>query len=413
MMEMQKVLFLGGAFPKDSQEIESNSIGNIQYAANTLQWNIINGILEDENVELTVSSAVFVGSWPKRYKKLRIKREKNIIEANISFESIPFLNFPVWKNISRYYNICRYVEKWIKKNLKSNYKLCIIAYSAHTPFIKVLHKMKKKYNVNTHLIVPDLPEYMNLGNRTSFLYSLLKKTDIAIQKKNIDGIDSFTFLTYYMNEIMNIYNKPFTVVEGMVDSKEAIVKEKIAKNTENINILYTGTMNERYGVLKLVQAMEYIQDQRVNLILCGTGDSDNKIREAAKKDARIKYMGQVSRKKALEYQSQATVLVNPRSNNEEYTKYSFPSKNLEFMLHHKPVIVFKLKGIPDDYDEILCYFRSEQPEQMAEDIMKICYLSKEERNEIGEKVTEFAVNQKNYVVQTRKILTLCRQVMER
>ena len=38
-----KVLFLGGVFPKDLEiEIKDKSKGIVQYAANKLQWNLIN-----------------------------------------------------------------------------------------------------------------------------------------------------------------------------------------------------------------------------------------------------------------------------------------------------------------------------------------------------------------------------------
>ena len=103
----------------------------------------------------------------------------------------------------------------------------------------------------------------------------------------------------------------------------------------------------------------------------------------------------------------ATLLVNPRLSDEEYTKYSFPSKNLEYMLYEKPVLVFKLPGIPNEYDEVLNYFRSNEPEKMAQDIMKICTLTESERMEIGKKTTAFVKYNKNYLKQTRKIVSLC------
>lgn len=59
-------------------------------------------------------------------------------------------------------------------------------------------------------------------------------------------------------------------------------------------------------------------------MICGIGDSEKAIREAAEKDFRISFLGQLPRSEVLEWQKQATVLVNPRQNNEEFTKYSFP-----------------------------------------------------------------------------------------
>ena len=49
----------------------------------------------------------------------------------------------------------------------------------------------------------------------------------------------------------------------------------------------------------------------------------------------------------------ADVLVNPRPNNEEYTKYSFPSKNIEYLMTGKPVVAYMLDGMPAHYKKFL------------------------------------------------------------
>lgn len=52
-------------------------------------------------------------------------------------------------------------------------------------------------------------------------------------------------------------------------------------------------------------------------------------------------------------QQQATLLVNPRKGHEEYTKYSFPSKTMEYMASGTPTIMYKLPGLPIEYEEYL------------------------------------------------------------
>ncbi len=402
---MKKFLFLGGIFPKEIKKIEQKSKGDIQNAANVLQWNIIEGIYSNGINDLTVASAIFVGSWPGRYRQLLIKEEKKMYDGK-EFYFIKFLNLPVLRNISRYFQIYKFIKKWIIEN--RGHDIYIIAYSAHTPFIVALQKLKAKYNIITHLIVPDLPEFMNLNVRIGGIYKFLKYIDIKIQKKTLCGIDSFTFLTSYMSERFNIYNKPFIVVEGMINLNE-IVENNFVKKDKNdiIKIVYTGSMNKRYGVLNLVEAMNYIKNENIILILCGKGDGEKEIIRAVQKDDRIYYKGQLSREAVLKIQSEATILVNPRSNRETYTKYSFPSKNLEYMLHGKPVLVFKLKGIPNEYDKVLNYFKSEDPVQMANDILKICKLSSEKLKEMGDNTTNFALKYKNNRVQTKKIIDIC------
>ena len=64
-------------------------------------------------------------------------------------------------------------------------------------------------------------------------------------------------------------------------------------------------------------------------------------------------MGQVSLNEARALQKTADVLVNPRLNEGEYTKYSFPSKTMEYLSTGRPVVCYKLDGIPDEYDKHL------------------------------------------------------------
>jgi len=72
------LLFLTGIFPKEKEtEILENSKGNVQNAANVLQWNLINGL--DECLgKVSLLNAVFIGSYPKRYKKLFLEEKTSI-----------------------------------------------------------------------------------------------------------------------------------------------------------------------------------------------------------------------------------------------------------------------------------------------------------------------------------------------
>lgn len=392
---MKHLLFLGGMFPKNSAYVNENSKGNIQNAANVLQWGIINGLRESGEFQLSPASSVFVGAYPKLFKKLFVKEA----EAIPGVAYIGFLNLPILKNISRYYQVKRYLKKWLRQN--EGEELYIMAYSAHTPFIKAVSEIKKETGFHFHLIVPDLPMYMNLSNRVSIIYKIFKYIDIKVMNKALKAVDSFTFLTEAMSEAFNLYKKPYTVVEGMVNL-ETLASLKAEKD-EQFTLVYTGTLEEKYGILNLVEAMDLVKSD-VRLIICGKGDTERKVKEAALRNEKIIFKGIVSHGEALSLQGRASILVNPRPNNEEYTKYSFPSKNLEYMMWGKPVLVFKLDGIPEDYDDVFLYFNEAEPKDMARVIDEISLRKKEELDEIGRKTREFALTKKNHRSQTRKII---------
>ena len=73
------------------------------------------------------------------------------------------------------------------------------------------------------------------------------------------------------------------------------------------------------------------------------------------------------------------------------------------MLAGKPVIAYKLMGIPDEYDDFLLYV---DESGLTECIKKYGTMSKDELVDIGKKNRLFAEKNKNYVIQTKKILTM-------
>ena len=100
------------------------------------------------------------------------------------------------------------------------------------------------------------------------------------------------------------------------------------------------------------------------------------------------------------------MLVNPRMNNEEFTKYSFPSKNLEYLASGVPLIAYKLDGIPDEYDKYINYVPDNDSQSLANMICKICELPVSERNKQGSQARQFVTENKNAVAQTQKIAEL-------
>jgi glycosyltransferase involved in cell wall biosynthesis len=139
-------------------------------------------------------------------------------------------------------------------------------------------------------------------------------------------------------------------------------------------------------------------------VICGFGEAEKAILES--QDKRIVYLGKVDRKQALALQQRATVLVNPRQNTEEFTKYSFPSKTMEYLASGVPVVAYKLDGIPDEYDPYLNYVPDNSVEALAGTIQKIINMSAEDRKEIGRRGQKFVLEEKNAQKQTKRILDL-------
>ena len=79
---------------------------------------------------------------------------------------------------------------------------------------------------------------------------------------------------------------------------------------------------------------------------------------------------------------------------------------MEYLASGRPVIGYKLDGIPDEYDEFMVYVKDNSIETLKETLMKTCLLSKEKRKEMGEKAREFILENKNPKNQCQKIVDM-------
>ena len=137
----------------------------------------------------------------------------------------------------------------------------------------------------------------------------------------------------------------------------------------------------------------------------------NKIKEYSDRYDFIVFKGFVTREEALSLQANSYFLINPRPNKGEYVKYSFPSKTLEYMALGKVVLMHKLPGVPSEYDKYLTYFKSSNRDDMVDAIKMLVEKGENEINRLGGLCKEFAIEQKNALTQTKKVLNFLREII--
>lgn len=395
-----KILMICGVYDEKCEtDILTSSKGYVEQSAIIFQRKLIRG-LEENEVDYHVISAPLVGAYPMRSQKCRV-------EAFAPTEKCMYVSFNnLWglRNFSRTIALKKAIKSYLSRETEEN--LCILVYCTHTPFLSAaIYAKSLKPKSNVCLIVPDLPQYMNLSEVRSPIYDFCKKVDIRCMEKYMNGMDSFVLLTDPMKSMLKVGDRPYVVVEGVVESG-TVASEDQPINDGIKRVTYTGKMNTRFGIKTLVDSFMQIRGEQYRLILCGDGDAREYIEEKAKLDRRIEYKGMVSAAQARKYIQQADVLVNPRPNNEEYTRYSFPSKNMEYLSTGVPLVAYKLDGIPDEYDSYIHYVADNTVDALRESIEQVLNCSPEERRLWGDKARRFVLENKNETVQTRKILDM-------
>lgn len=405
----EQILFLSGLYPKQFQEeILSNANNYIDNAANALQWKYVNGFDCLGWADTKLLNSKYIGSYPSRYKELFVKTRPFAHQEGASDIDIGFCNLKYYKVVSRFIAIKRVLRREIKNRI-GNTNFILVAYSLTDTNARLLKFAKKILpSIKTVIIVPDLPEYMNTSNKESLLYSVLKSIEIKLIRRNMKYVDHYVFLTKAMAKFLKV-KKDYFVCDGLVDDVKYV---KPSEKSQDFNVVYTGSMHERYGVKNLVGGFMQVRDKRFRLILCGGGDSADYIKRCAEVDKRIIYKGAVRPKEIRKIQLSAGVLVNPRTNDEEFVKYSFPSKVLEYMSAGRPVLTYKLSSYSDVYDEFLIYVSEKSTDQVANIMGALIDLSKlpsARRTKIGYNCFRFVKENRTFSMVVPEIMKSVRQ----
>lgn len=396
----QDIVCLTGLFPEEYvDEINKYSLTGVQNAANKLQWGIVKG-LDGLGENVTIFNSIYVGSYPRLYRKIMIPTFHFSHGAEKNDINIGFINIAGIKVLSRYYTVKRELDKWA--SVDSGREKVLLIYAMTTPFAQLAGYIKRKYSsIKVIYIIPDLPMYMNVTKvQESAVYRTRKKIEEFLFHRSLKNVDGYVLLTDGMKEWFTT-DINYTVVEGMATIDNTIDVDDIKKKKQ---ILYAGGIKREYGVIDLVSAFSQIDDPEWELVIYGDGTDMESVCEYAKRDVRIKIMGSAPNAVVMKHQREAALLINPRKN-QEMAKYSFPSKTLEYMLSGTPMLGYKLAGIPEEYYDNMFVIQDSE-NGMEEALRKAMDLPETERIKMGEKAKHFVIKEKTPEKQCKKILEL-------
>ena len=331
-----------------------------------------------------------------------ILKEKGEEEQSVKYHYIPSINFPLLRHVSLFLYTFFYVLGVGMRHRKDtrtvfdvlNISVCLGGLLA-----------SKLAGLKSCGIMTDMPGLMVGAPKSTF-----GKITSSVNKRYLSKFDYYVFLTEAMNEIVNVHHRPYIVMEGLVDSEELKVSGTEATAQKERTICYAGGLYEKYGIKMLVDAFLRLEDKNIQLSLFGTGDMVAYIKEQANKDERIKYLGVAPNSKLIEIEKASLLLINPRPTHEEFVKYSFPSKNMEYMVSGTPLVTTKLPGMPKEYNCYVYLFEDETVDGYYKTLRNVLSKPESELAAFGERARKFVLSKKNNIAQTQRILKLLASV---
>ena len=392
------VNLVGGVIPESEAALEKTC----SQAGNRFQLNLLARLSEIPGIHMSVTSFRPAMIFPRSSLIIQFPRKKYKL-GDYEQSQVWFLNVLILKQITMAASIFLQLLVWA--------------------FVHRRHRrVMLVYNVFSALSIPTLLAAWATG---SIAVALIADTPHGCYSyKGIKGL--LERLDYFQQtRVMRCFSgvicltkqtwddfapgRPGLVVEGGINTDEVTeplreVNFALAEELlHNRVCMYTGDLSNLNGIPMLLKGFALVADPDVRLWLLGRGECESVVLDAAAHDPRISFLGFLPNDEVRALQRRVTVLINPRPSQQEFTKYTFPSKLLEYLQSGTPVLTTRLPGIPAEYYQHVFPIETETTEGIAEALRRTLSIPTAELREKGESAREFVVRDKSWQAQARRI----------
>lgn len=367
---------------------------------------LLKGFAAIKEVDLEAMSTESIAPFPYG-NRLFLKSREDVVGGGVKVSIASAVNLPVLKQMGHARSVGRRFRKWLKANAAE--QKAVLLYGVYPTVAEQVVKLCKAFDCKCIIVVTDVPEAMLTYSKPKYVIKRWfgqynKRMALKVQSM----FDGYVYITRQMEKIV-APGKPYQITEILVDPDIIDDSSNVVKSERRI-LMYAGTLYKKYGIDKILQVWENLKVD-TDLWICGSGDYEEEIKRKAAEDDRIKFFGRLSRKDVLRLERQATLLLNIRNPEDDYTLYSFPSKMIEYMLTATPMYTTKLPGIPQEYYDYIYLAENYTIESMANDVDHIMSLSQDELDAFGQKASQFVRENKNCYVQTQKIISFIKTLI--
>lgn len=391
------VLFISPLSP-DREEYFNNAL-------NRSGNNVLLGIAErlfhvlGDDVEFLCTPCI--PSYPKGPFYIKVKEDQLDNGAKLKF--LRTLNLKIIKSKLWALDSAAYIKKWSKKHANEERKVLI--YNTYHPSIEEIYKACHQTSSELYAILYDLglpPARLGLSKMTMLGYKVAEK----IAHKYIPLLDGRIVIN---ESIVKDYapGEDFLLIDGGINKhvQELLFPLKESEN-DKLTCVCAGMLWDQNGTKLILDTLEQYPQLDVQIIFAGKGIDVPKIMEAEKKDKRIKYLGVLTLDELFEVYEHADVLFNLRM--EEDVDYHFPSKLLETLTTGKHVVSTPVAHAERDYGSYATIIHNRTPEGLKMALEAIISADRSELYKKGLKAREFMLQNRNWNVQTDRILEYMR-----
>lgn len=391
------LIYVGSSRPEELAQEYLKKGSRINFAGMTLQNALLDGLYSHDK-DISIISAWYISPYPKVRQIIFPPEDLTFKGQKSKYKYVGSLNLPVIGMIDKFIR----TRQELKRQAKITKDNAVIVYETYIPLLLAVATLRRRIN-KAVVIVPDLPAYMH--GRSNVIRRFFKWVNHHLINWCLKRFDGYVLLSEPMLEQLPPKDR-YMVMEGIFNPE--FPDTHVEKEQER-TIMYTGGIHRHRGTDMLLKAFEGIPNPNYRLWIRGDGELQQEIMAMAEKDSRIKYFPPMQREELLLLERRATVLVNTTPP-QDFTKYFFPSKNMEYLASGTPTVMFHLGCMPQEYDEHIYYTDGNDVTALRQKLIEVCEKPQQELDNFGAKAKKFILTKKNPHVQCGRIINFIKSL---
>ncbi len=280
----------------------------------------------------------------------------------------------------------------------------VLTYATNPVLLGAMFSFHHRPSVVT--ICSEVPNLRIMTNGSK-LINMVKRAVFNVFNNNMNG---YVFMSQHMNIICNKKGKPWIVVEGMTEIKDARDRQDLYIQSQAYSVFYAGGLFEEYGIDVLLECAALPENADVQFILCGDGNARPLVEQYSQRHQNIQYLGLKKNDEVMEIEKSVTLLINPRKPDNLISRYSFPSKTFEYFASGTPCIITRLDGIPEEYYEHCYTCDVTDAVTLSKSIRNVLNISAQDRKKKAEDALRFLREEKSSKAQVNRVAAFLREM---
>lgn len=361
-------------------------------AAVTWQTGLLEALV-DQGIRMSIFGGTPHSAWP-RGGVFAPAHRASLSGGKLSPQMTGYLNLPILKLFSQHLLLRRKITRTIRGGGRP---AVVFSYNSGLPEALTGRWLQSELGVSWVCVVADYPE--TTDPRISFARRLALNVYGGYQRRWIGEAAARIYLSWALFEEER--QGPKFHLDGGIAALHS-PRARVAERGPRV-VMFTGSLSAFTGIDVLLRAFRQVKESSCELWICGRGNLEDRVVEAAQSDPRIRYFGMVTRERLHTLMSQADVFVNPRPSSLPENRSNFPSKLLEYLKWARPVISTLTPGIAPSYRSVLLPVEEETIEGLAGTIEETLALSHEQLSVISQRIRAYVEQNLLWSVQAERL----------